>query len=133
MSRKPATVVPATPSNTPCYLAKDDDTIDAIICPWDHDHGDDLWSQILTGDEVAAAKSMQLAPNENRGRIVRVAYRVGVPNPAFRELVLSAWLHDREWLQHAAGGSGARQNTLMCWFDRAEIEMTELTALKSAS
>ena len=119
MSQKPAPVQQATPTNTPCYLANDDDTIDAIICPWDHDRGEDLWNEILAGDEVAATKAMQLAPNENRGRIVRVAYRANIPNPAFRELVSTAWLYDREWLQHAAGGPAARQSTLMRWFDRA--------------
>jgi hypothetical protein len=133
MRHTPAPVLSSTPDNTPCYLANDDETIDAIVCPWDHDRGEDLWSQILSGDQEAATKAMQLAPNENRGRIVRVAYRENVPNPAFRELVLAAWRYDREWLQHAAGGPGARQSTLMRWFDRAELDMSELTELKLAS
>jgi hypothetical protein len=122
----------ATPANSPCWLANDLENIAALICPWDHGEGADLWRKMLAGDQEAAVSAMAIAPNQNRGRIVRVAYRAGVPNPAFRELVLLAWNHDHDWMLHAAGGPGARRCTLMQWFDQAEFDVSLLPEIVTA-
>ena len=61
----------ATPANSPCWLANDLENIAALICPWDHGQGADLWREILAGDQEAAMSAMAIAPNQNRGRIVR--------------------------------------------------------------
>jgi hypothetical protein len=121
-----------SPANGPCWLANDAKNIADLICPSDHARGAYLWLDILAGDQEAALSAIELAPNSHRGRIVRVAYRANVPNPAFRELVLSAWNHDHEWLLHAAGGPGARHNTLMLWFDRAAFDVSRLPAIVTA-
>ena len=120
--------IAATPADFPCYLARDDENIAALICPERREQGEDLWRDIVGGSAEAALDALYLAPSENHGRIVRVAYRANVPNPAFRVLVLETWLRYPEWLGHAAGGPGARESTLMCWFHRAGIDMSELAA-----
>ena len=61
----------ATPANSPCWLANDLENIAALICPWDQGQGADLWREILAGDQEAAMSAMAIAPNQNRGRIVR--------------------------------------------------------------
>jgi hypothetical protein len=118
----------ASPADSPSYLAHDEQNIAVLICPEDRERGEAIWREVMTGDAEAALEALQLAPCENRGRIVRVAYRAKVPNPAFRVLLLETWLQYPEWVAHAAGSPGARESTLMCWCARAGVEISELAA-----
>jgi hypothetical protein len=59
----------------------------SLICPWDSDQGAELWRGILDGDADAAERAMCLAPNDNRGTLVREGFGANVPNPAFPTLV----------------------------------------------
>jgi hypothetical protein len=128
MGNMPAKTTSPTPADSPCYLAHDDQSIAALICPEDRERGEGLWRDVMAGGAEAALEALQLAPSENRGRMLRVAYRAKVPNPAFRVLLLETWLQYPEWVGHAAGGPGARESTLMCWCARAGIEISELAA-----
>ena len=122
----------ANPDNSPRWLANDLENISALICPWDHVLGADLWSKVLAGDKEAALSAMVMAHNQHRGRIVRVAYQANVPNRAFRELVNSCWNRDYAWMLHAAGGPAVRRLTLMQWFNRAKFNVSHLSVIVTA-
>ena len=98
-----------------------------MLVTQDPKRGVDLWPAIMTGCPEAGIGAMVLAPNRNRGRIVRVAYRAKVPVAAFRAMLQAGWVHDHHWLQHAAGGPGlGERRTLERWFDRADFDVSHL-------
>jgi hypothetical protein len=59
-------------------------------------------------DVEAAAHLVSAAPNRFRGLIALCAYWIGLPNPAYREIVDNVWNHDHRHLIDAATRGGAQ-------------------------
>ena len=55
-------------------------------------------------DPKAAIALIAAAPNEWRGHIALCAYWIGLPNPAYREIIESVWIHDHPHMVAAAPG-----------------------------
>src|SRR5258706_1784430 len=55
-------------------------------------------------DAKAAGNLVFAAPNDWRGLIALCAYWIGLPNPAYREIIDSVWNHDHHHLLKAARG-----------------------------
>jgi hypothetical protein len=65
--------------------------------PWAVEH----WEPAFAGDQEAAGYLIISAPNRFRGCIARLAYNLRLPNPAYREIVGTAWGHDPEAVMDA--------------------------------
>ena len=100
-----------------------------LICPGDHNRAAELWGGMLDGDEEAAYSAICLAPNDNRGALVREAYDANIPNPAFRTLVCAGWNHDHDQLVLTARN---RMTTLRRWFERAAFDVSHLPDVVTA-
>jgi len=59
-------------------------------------------------DPEAASSLVYAAPNDWRGHIALCAYWIGLPNPAYREIMDNVWNHDHWQLKNVAPG-GTRQ------------------------
>lgn len=60
-------------------------------------------------DPEAARHLVSAAPNEWRGQIALCAYWIGLPNPAYREIMDSVWIHDHWQLRSAVARGGLPQ------------------------
>ena len=59
---------------------------------------------LTNADAEAAGNLVFAAPNDWRGLIALCAYWIGLPNPAYREIIDSVWNHDHHHLLKAARG-----------------------------
>lgn len=64
-------------------------------------------------DPSAASSLVYTAPNEWRGLIALCAYWIGLPNPAYREIVGAVWDHDHWHMMKAARGGGPQVRRMM--------------------
>jgi hypothetical protein len=64
-------------------------------------------------DPEAAADLVTAAPNEWRGLIALCAYWIGLPNPAYREIMDRVWIHDHWRLRKAARGGAPQIRRMM--------------------
>lgn len=64
-------------------------------------------------DPEAASSLVSAAPNEWRGLIALCAYWIGLPNPAYREIVGNVRIHDHWRLKKAARGGAPHVRRMM--------------------
>jgi hypothetical protein len=80
------------------------------------------------GDPRAAFYLIIAAPNDKRGELALWCWRAKIPVAAFREVLLSVWNHDHEYLISAAGG----RRTLRAMFNYANFPVAGLPPVLTA-